>query len=460
MSLLGDLPRHNLLTNSMKPTRLTFLPRGLVTVAVLALACRCSAQYQPETNYAEPSSANDRQYLFGDLFGVRSALAAKGITFNIESTTDSSGVLHGRPSDQAAAFTRIRGTIDIDLDKLTGTNHELSFHATGLWQTGNNVGDELGSYSNPSGLASVHVFRMDSFWLQKQFADGLVTLRAGQMAGWDFFGNQEYGNSFTIEPLNYTLGNIFNATYLTFNPAGVPAALVRLQSFRTDERPVRGVYAKSAVFSGNRDPYQQDPTGLHYVIANSPVVATEAGYVWDAPSGPDQAPPSDRKVYPGIYRFGGIVNYNGIFVDPLTGAMTKGSYLYYFMAAQAVYRAEAGSNRGLDATFAYDNSPNSVNQQNSMITVGGVYHGIIRRRNLDDLSFGFVSTRTGNAYSQLNELLLGYPLGWEKAYTLDYRAQVKPWLAVQPTIQYFNTIAGNPQRSSGLVIGLRTDVRL
>jgi porin len=342
---------------------------------------------------------------------------------------------------------------------MTGTHHELSFHATGLWQTGNNIGAQLGSYANPSGLDSVHVFRMDSFWLQKQWADGIVTVRVGQMAGWDFFGNQEYGGSFTIEPLNYALGNIFNATYLTFNPAGVPAAYIRLDGFRASERPIRGFYAKSAVFSGNRNPYQQDPTGLHFVIANSPVMASEAGFLWDAPESPDQALPSDRKLYPGIYRFGGVVNYNGIFVDPLSGAITKGSYLYYFMASQAVYRAEAGSNRGLDLTFAYDNSPNTVNLQNSMITVGGVYHGVIPRRTMDDLAFGFVSTRTGNAYSQLNELLLGYALGWEKAYTLDYKAQLKPWFAVQPTFQYYNTIEGNPHRSSGVVIGLRTDIR-
>jgi len=433
--------------------------RRLLAVALLVFACRCSAQYHLETNYAEPNSANDGQHFLGDWFGIRSGLSERGITFNIESTTDSMGVVHGSLSDQAAAFTRIRGTVDIDFDKLTGTNHELSFHATGLWQTGSNIGAELGSYANPSGLASVHVFRMDSFWLQKQFADGIVTFRAGQMAGWDFFGNQEYGSSFTIEPLNYTLGNIYSDTYLTFNPAGVPAAYVRLDGFRANERPIHGVYAKSAVFSGNRNPYQQDPTGLHYVIANSPVIATEAGYLWDAPVSPDQPLPTDRKVYPGIYRVGGVVNYNGIFTDPLTGAITKGSYLYYFMAAQAVYRADIGSNRGLDVTFAYDNSPNSVNLQNSMITAGGVYHGIIPRRTVDDLSFGFVSTRTGNAYSQLNEVLLGYALGWEKAYTLDYRAQLKPWFAVQPTIEYFDTIGGNSHRPGGVVIGLRTVVK-
>jgi carbohydrate-selective porin OprB len=258
--------------------------------------------------------------------------------------------------------------------------------------------------------------------------------------------------------LNYALGNIFGATNLTYNPAGTPAAMIRLDSFRASERPIRGVYAKSGVYSGNKNPYQQDPTGLHYVIANSPVVASEAGFLWDAPVGPEQALPADRKVYPGIYRFGGIVNYNGTFTDPLTGAITKGAYLYYFMAAQAVYRAGAGSDRGLDVTFAYDNTPNSAAQQSSMITAGGVYHGIIPRRTMDQLSFGFVSTRTGNAYSQLNDLLFGYPLGWEKAYTLDYRARVKPWLMLQPTVQYFDTIAGNNHRPSGVVVGLRTGV--
>ena len=201
---------------------------------------------------------------------------------------------------------------------------------------------------------------MDSFWVQKQFADGIVTLRAGQMAGWDFFGNQEYGSSYTIEPLNYALGNIFNATYLTFNPAGVPAAYVRLDGFRANERPIRGVYAKSAVFSGNKNPYQQDPTGLAF---RDRQLAGHRDGGWLSLGRASRPRPSryprDRKLYPGIYRFGGIVNYNGIFTDPLTGLITKGSYIYYFMASQAVYRAEVGSNRGLDVTFAYDNSPNS-----------------------------------------------------------------------------------------------------
>ena len=85
----------------------------------------------------------------------------------------------------------------------------------------------------------------------------------------------------------------------------------------------------------------------------------------------------------------------------------KGSYLYYFMASQAVYRAEAGSDRGSDLTFAYDNSPNSTT---STELPNYSWRGLSRHysaANMDQLSFGFVSTRTSNASSQANELLFG-----------------------------------------------------
>jgi carbohydrate-selective porin OprB len=350
--------------------------------------------------------------------------------------------------------------VDIDFQKLTNTKG-LSFHATGLWQTGVNVGDKLGSYANPSGIGSVHVFRMDSFWVQDTLASGRVTLRGGQMAGWDFFGNQEFGEAFIIEPLAYTFGNVFADTYLTYNPAGVPAAQVRIDAFKNrGHSPLTGIYVKTGVFSGNQNPYVQDPTGLHFKIRDSAVFASEAGYVIQgSESGTWQLPP-DKKTYPGIYRFGGIVNPYGTFTNPLTLLPSRGNYLWYFEAAQAVYRAEAGSQRGLDLTFGYDHSPNDATQQNAMMTVAERYHGIIPSRTMDELDFGYVRTRTSNAASQYSEQLLGYPLGSENAFTVNYRAQLKPWFVFQPVAQYFENISGNPRRASGVVIGFRTYLRL
>lgn len=434
-------------------------PRKFLPVALLLLPAILLAQ-DPQDNYAVPNPAHDRANLFGDWGGWRTRLENDGVTFRFSSTTDSLWILHGGLSNQGTAFTRIRGTVDINLEKLIGLKG-TRLHATGLWQTGVNVGDKLGSYANPSGIGSVHLFRMDSYWLEQTLSQGRIALRAGQMAGWDFYGNQEYGEAFVIEPLDYAFGNIFSDTYLTYNPAGVPAAQILINSFRrNDHSPVSGLYLKGGIFSGNQNPYVQDPTGMHFKIANSPVFPAEIGYVLQgSESGSWQLPP-DRKIYPGIYRFGGVENPNDSFSNPLTGLLSRGNYLWYFEAAQAVYRAQPGSPRGLDLTFGYDQSPNDVTQQNAMSTIGARYHGIIPRRTMDELDFGFVFTRTSNTSSLINQDLLGYPLGWEKAYTVNYRAQIKPWLMVQPVAQYFAEIAGNPHRGSGVVVGFRTYLRL
>lgn len=241
----------------------------------------------------------------------------------------------------------------------------------------------------------------------------------------------------------------------------MPGVYIRAGSFRTNSgRPRHGVYLQSGTFSGNGNPLHQDNTGLHFVIANSAVVASEAGYVWHVPTTSNQTLPQSRKIYPGIYRFGGIINPGAPFTNQLTGVQSRGGYLHYFMASQAVYRKEAGSNRGLDLSFGYDNSPNDINQQNSTVTAGAIYYGILPHRPADDLALGFVSIRNGNSYTQANQLLFGFPLGWEKDYTIDYRAQIKRWLVVQPTLQSFRALESNPHRPSGLVVGLRVDMSL
>jgi porin len=426
---------------------------------LLATACTCRAQF--DLGYAQPSDGDSRQWLLGDWDGLRTKLSERGVDFYLQSVTDAMGVVHGGFTNQPAGWTRIRGTFDINIDELTGKKLGLSFHATAMWQTGKSIANVLGSYANPSSNMGPHVFRMDSFWLQKQLANGIVLVRLGQMGAWDFFGNQQYGADYMILPLGYSFGNIFSNTYLTFAPAGVPGAYIRVGSFRANTgRPTRGVYLQLGIFSGNRNPLVQDETGLHFKLANSPVAASEAGYVWDIPTAPNQALPESRKIYPGIYRFGGIINPGAPFTNQLTGVQSRGGYLYYFMASQAVYRAEAGTNRGVDLTFGYDNSPNDVNQENSTVTAGAIYHGVIPNRPADDLAFGFASVRNGDSYSQANQLLFGFALGWEKAYTIDYRAQVRHWLAVQPTLQCFHALEGNPHRPSGVVLGLRLDISL
>jgi hypothetical protein len=60
-------------------------------------------------------------------------------------------------------------------------------------------------------------------------------------------------------------------------------------------------YVKSAVLSGNRNPYQQDPTGTNFQIRNTPDFVFEVGYLLDPVNPPSASSPSETlaKTYPG-----------------------------------------------------------------------------------------------------------------------------------------------------------------
>lgn len=419
----------------------------LVAVLLLCSAPKVFAQTTPPASNDIPAP-QPRQYLFGDWGGERTALAKKGVTFDFFYVADLQANPVGGLTQTQVGWGRIRGTMDVDFAKLTGWDG-LTFHVTGLWQFGGNLGADIGVLANPSGLVSAHTTRLDSFWLQQALLDNHLFIKAGQFAGLDFYGEQEYGASFLIEPLDYAYGNLFSTTFESFNPAGTPAAEIRVVPWRT-------FYVKSAVLSGNRNPYQQDPSGFHFAIRDSPDFVFETGFNHDFPDASGQSLHPDRKTYPGNYKFGAAYN-GGKFAD-VAGIRSSGNYLIYGAANQALYRTDAGSNRGLDATLGFDWSPNDVNLQNSQITAGARYNGPIPSRPQDSADVGFVYTHIGDPFQTVG-VPLGLPaLGSEKALELNYALWLRPYLLWQPVFQYYWDVGGNSHIPNAAIFGFRVKV--
>ena len=405
------------------------------------------AHQQLQAGYPSPSE-HTRSYLFGSWDGKRDELAAKGIIFDFFYIADLQANPVGGLRKTEAGWGRMRGTMDIDFGRLKGWNG-LTFHATGVWQFGKNLGTDIGVLANPSGLANAHGVRMDSFWIQQAFLKNRLLVRVGQFGGLDFFGDQEYGASYVIEPLNYAFGNLFSSTHESFSPAGTPAALIEVIPWRT-------FYVKSAVLSGNRNPFEQDPNGLHFAIRDTPVFANEIGFTHDAEAPSGQATEYARKRYPAVYKFGATYNA-GKFTDS-AGDQRNGNYLIYGMANQAIFRSEAGSNRGLDATLAFDWSPGDISQENSQITAGVRYNGAIPRRPRDIIAFGFVHTKIGDPFRSTDIPLFVPTLGSEEAIELNYAAYLKPYLMCQPVFQYYWDVGGNSRVPNAAVLGFRVIV--
>jgi porin len=419
----------------------------LAVLSLLGFAPRAFAQTTSDSS--DTSNSPPRQYLLGDWGGERSSLALKGVTFDYFYVADLQANPVGGLEQTQAGWGRIRGTMDVDFAKLVGWDG-LTFHVTGLWQFGGNLGADIGTLANPSGLVSAHTTRLDSFWLQEALLHKRLILRVGQFAGLDFYGNQEYGASYLIEPLDYAFGNLFSTTYESFNPAGTPAAQVQVYPWRT-------LYIKSAVLSGNRNPYQQDPTGFHFEIKNTPVFVSEIGFTHDMQNPYGPTPDGHgRKTYPGIYKFGAAYN-NGKFTNA-AGIQSSGNYLVYGAANQALYRSSEGSSRGLDALIGFDWSPNDVNRENSQTTAGLRYNGPIERRPQDGVAFALVYTHIGDPFESIG-IPLGAPLlGSEKAIELNYALQFRPYLLWQPVFQYYWDVGGTPRIPNAAVLGFRVKV--
>ena len=145
-------------------------------------------------------------------------------------------------------------------------------------------------------------------------------------------------------------------------------------------------------------------------------------------------------------------------MNPVTLVKSAGNYLLYFMANQAVYRREAGSNKGLDVDFAFDWSPDEVNRVNEQITGGWRYNGPIPHREKDTVAFGLVYSKVSKRFNQ-DYLLHSLPtFGAEKAFELNYMVRAQPWLIIQPAVQYYANLGGDTHRGDAVVAGFRVKV--
>jgi porin len=404
------------------------------------------------TQLASKSDYNimSQNYLLGDWGGGRARLEERGITFKFVYVSDFLGDFKAPAGkeNRLSPWQRVRGTMDMDLGRLIGARG-LTFHITGLWQNGVNMGQVIGSFANPSSLVSASTIRLDSFWFEQALFHDRVFLRGGQFAGQDFYGVQDLGGHYLLEPLGYAYGNLFSNVFLSYDPASGPAGEVRVNL-------TKSLYVKSAVFSGNRNPYVQDGSGFNFVKADSGSWASEIGYKTN------QNRDRGAKSYAGSWKFGSIYNagrFQTFATSPTLAKATTGNYLVYFQANQPVYRLEPGSNRGLDLTFGFDYSPSHVSTIFSQYTGGVIFNGPFTKRPGDSLNAGIVYSRVSNEFNSVNKALGGNALNDEEAFEFNYSLQVNKWLVFQPVIQYWWNLGGNNRQAAGIA-GFRISASL
>lgn len=455
-----------------KPVPKQVLCRLLILLFVFPLLLSSVALSQEKTSAPANTDFFTQKYLLGDWGGERTRLEEeKGVKFDFHYFGDFLCATNARVQDGCGAWNRVRGTMDVDFAKLAGWKG-WTFHVTGLWQGGPNIGgDYLGSISNPSTLVSVRATMLDSYWLAYSMLDGKVTARFGQFASMDYYGLPPWIWHFTMEPLSYGFYNRGN-DYASWDPASGPGAQLIIN-------PNPHWYYSFAYTSGNRNPYQQNPTGFEYVKHDSGVLSNQVGFTFNQPGTGKVA---KEKYYTGQYEVGSTYN-GGKFANPFCSSATQitgcppvgsqyysnplfystdtGNYVVYFMGQQAVYRPKAGSNTGLDIVGGAAFSPNTpYNFVDKNITFGLLYNGLIPSRPNDSVNFGLSYTHVSDKYAA------GYAaanptapfLSSEKAFEVNYLFQATPYWYIQPTVQWYTDVGGFAKYGTGVAAGFRTKV--
>ncbi len=330
---------------------------------------------------AQENRSEESRHVTGDLGGARERLSERGFAYALEYLSDSLGNVRSVQPARFTSYSRVRGTVDFDFEKLAQVSG-LTVHITGVWQTGANQGAYLGTIATPSAISTFNAFRLDAWWVQQRLAGGKIALRFGQFAGLDSYASQHFGGSFIAQPIGYALTAVGN-TNAAFQPFATSAAELRIA-------PLQHVYIKSMVSAGDPHLVTDNLTGFVPQFRGRPVSLSEVGWTLGTKASAEQTDTvADRRGYTGLYKFGAAFNPGKL---PSAHGTTPASsnYTLYGLASQALWRTHPNSGVGPDATAGVSWGPGDRNRQNAQLTLGLRYNELLPMHLHNTVSFAYV----------------------------------------------------------------------
>lgn len=418
---------------------------GLRFVAILILACAAAARAQAQA----PGVDNTGQTMnlpwlqwddaTGDWWRNRPLFSDKGVELTATYNAQVWGNVAGGLEQNAAYFGLLQFGAEVDLEKVVGWKG-ASFNTAWIWTTGDQLTVPfVGSDFAVSGIEAPRDFRALDLWLQQKLFGGKVTVRAGMFNADRDFTISEYSSFFLNSAFGWPIiydGRVGGQPTYPYAAPGVYASFAPDDGWVFQAAVMQGVaYASNANFEWKLN--RSD--GLMFLA--------ESIYSW-------------RKArLPGTAKLGAVFQNGYLDVAGSRGEYAWGGGFYYGIVDQALY-VEPGSTedtpQGL-GWFARGGfaAPQKTSSVGFIAQSGLVYAGPFPGRNSDSagLAFGWDQESAGEAAT-----LAGSNRGLEMIFEASYQAQISPWLAVQPDLQYILQPGGSTAIPNALVIGISVDI--
>jgi porin len=436
----------------------------------------------------EPAAAShdgelwERDVLTGDWGGLRSSLEEKGLQLGLNYIGEVLGNPSGGVSHGAIYQGRLEMLINLDLEKALGWKggvfHANAYQIQGRGVSTTHLGNNLLQTSNIEAARSTRLFDL---WLQQDFFDGFLQVRAGQIAADDEFFISQYGANF----VNATFGW---PTILAANlPSGGPAYPLATPGARVKLAPTKELSFLAAAFNGDPagpgtgNPQLHNSNGTSFRIGDGAFAIAEAAYALNQEN--------DAKGLPATYKLGAWY-HTGQFsdqrfdsighslADPAStgiAAMRQGNFGFYFVGDQMIWREPDTTDQGLGVFLRLGGNPSDRNLV-SFYADGGInYKGLLPDRGDDVFGIGIAFARIGDADRGFDGDARGFGdsahliRDHEMVVEVTYLVQLAPWWSLQPDAQYILHPGGNvaapdsPRHDSAIgdaiVLGLRTTVK-
>jgi porin len=422
--------------------------RTLAIIAAIVGAAEVVCAGQPDVQGPENHRGLWQQETLTDGFwGLNDQLADVGVELALSVTQIYQQNVHGGLSTHRRAG-RHSGSYDLELfgdfEKLLGVEGgSLYVHAEGVWSKSAGINDNsVGSYFGVNGDARPRrCIDVTEIWYEHSFLDNALLFRVGKIdltGGFEHrgcpvsFDCSNYANDENTQFLNNALIN--NPT-ISFPDYGLSAAVYYA--------PARLWYVSAAVADAHADLRE---TGFNTTFHGE----DDLFYILETGVTPQLN--SENSPLQGAYRL-------GLWYDPQkkeefsTGKVWRDDAGFYLTSDQMIFKEnnDPEDTQGLGLFARYGWASSKVNDVTNFWSAGLQYQGLLRYRDEDVLGLGFAQGFFSDRASDFTE-------DYESVWELYYSAQLTPWIAISPDIQYVTNPGGDGATSDALVLGIRLQV--
>lgn len=390
--------------------------------------------------------------------GLRPALAAYGITFELNYLGEYFGNTQGGERKGSTYDGVFEAAVEIDLEKFIGWRGG-TFFANGFQIHGKGLSTFwLGNLMPVSNAEAQPATRLFEIWFEQALFDDTVAVRVGQLSADSEFFISEYAGLF----LNGTFG--WAAGLAEDLPSGGPAYPLATPGVQVKFTPSDSTTILVAMFNGDPsgppapdsdvdDPQLLNRNGLEFRLEDPALLMAEGQLKYNAVG------------LPGTIKFGGWTHL-GTFDDlrfdstgvsladednstgiPHTYTYNRG--IYAVLDQQLVPIPGEDETKGIGMFARFATSPSNRNLIDYYFDAGLTFAGLIPYRPNDafGVAFGFAHiSRYQSGLDQDTIAFTGEPMpiqDYEAALEITYQAEIVPGWTIQPDFQYIFHPGGN-----------------